>query len=431
VTGARGGSGDLAGHASGLFGARLFLVMSSGYLMSYGLRAINATIAPELVGAMALSNTQLGALTSAYFLGFACMQLPLGIWLDRYGPRRVDAVLMAIAAGGSVVFATAAAFEGLWLGRALLGIGFSAGLMAPFALYRIWFAPGHQTRLAAWTLTVGTAGVLTATLPVRALLGIMSWRGVFLCCAVILLAISLLMWFGLPRSREPEARNRQSFLESLGGYREVVRSSFFWRMVLLSGAVQGGFIAMQTLWLGPWFTRVLLMTPQQSASWLFVFNGTLLGAYLLAGYLAPRVGHHESATIRLAAVTAPVIAGLGVFIAAVPAAAGPWAWLVVAAVSTVFSPIQASVGMAFPAHLAGRALTAYNLVLFVAVFVVQSGLGVAMDWLVAGGMAQQDAFRAGLAGIACVQAAAWLLFIFWPGLRVASAVRQKRHARPG
>ena len=97
--------------------------MSSGYLMSYGLRAINATIAPELVGDMALSNTQLGALTSAYFLGFACMQLPLGIWLDRFGPRRVDSVLIALAAAGCAVFATAIAFEGLWLGRALLGIG--------------------------------------------------------------------------------------------------------------------------------------------------------------------------------------------------------------------------------------------------------------------------------------------------------------------
>ena len=126
--------------AGGRFGARLFLIMSAGYLMSYGLRSINATIAPELVDEMALSNTQLGSLTSAYFIAFAFMQLPLGVWLDRFGPRRVDSVLMAIAGAGCLVFAAAPVFEWLWIGRALVGVGFAAGLMAPFAMYRTWFA---------------------------------------------------------------------------------------------------------------------------------------------------------------------------------------------------------------------------------------------------------------------------------------------------
>ena len=152
----------------------------------------------------------------------------------------------------------------------------------------------------------------------------------------------------------------------------------------MSGAVQGCFIAMQTLWLGPWFTRVLQMTPQQSAGWLFVFNATLLGAYLLVGYLAPRVGPQEAATVRVSAVAALLVAGLVGFIAAFPAAAGTWAWLALAMVATVFTPIQARVGMSFPRQLAGRALTAYNLVLFVSVFVVQAGLGVAMDLLIVG-----------------------------------------------
>lgn len=412
-------------YASGLFGARLFLIMSSGYLMSYGLRAINATIAPELVDEMDLTNTQLGSLTSAYFLAFAFMQLPLGIWLDRFGPRRVDSVLMAVAAAGCLVFATAPAFEQLWLGRALLGVGFAAGLMAPFAMFRIWFAPHHQTRLAAWTMTVGTIGVLIATLPVRAMLSVMDWRGVFACCALVLLSISLLMWFGMPKRREPDGRRKQSFLNSLAGYAEVARSRFFWRMVLMSGAVHGGFVAMQTLWLGPWFTRVLHMTPQQSASWLFVFNTTLLGAYLLAGYLAPRVGPQESTTLRLSGVAALLTIGLIGLTAAAPALAGVWAWLMLAAINTVFPPIQARVGMSFPKPLAGRALTAFNLVLFVSVFLVQAGLGVTMDWLIARGMAQNDAFRAGLGGIAAMQMAVWLLFIFWP---TACALKRLRRS---
>lgn len=420
MTGAR--STPPADHAAGLFGARLFLIITSGYLMSYGLRAINATIAPELVGEVGLSNTQLGALTSAYFLAFACLQLPLGIWLDRFGPRRVDASLIAIAALGCLLFALADSFETLWLARAMLGVGFSAGLMAPFALFRIWFAPHHQTRLAAWTMTVGTFGVLAATLPVRALLTLVDWRGVFFGCAAVLLTISLLMWFGLPRSREPAGHGRQSFLQSLGGYREVARSSFFWRMVVMSGAVQGCFIAMQTLWLGPWFTRVLQMSPEQSAGWLFVFNTTLLGAYLLVGYLAPRVGPQESATVRVAAVGALLVAALVGFIAAFPAIAGVWCWLALAVVATIFTPLQARVGMSFPKQLAGRALTAYNLVLFVSVFIVQAGLGVVLDQLIAGGLDDTTAFRTGIGGIALLQLVVWVLFVFWPARTVTPAV---------
>jgi hypothetical protein len=223
------------------------------------------------------------------------------------------------------------------------------------------------------------------------------------------------MWFGLPRRREPDGRHAtQSFLKSLGGYAEVARSSFFWRIVLMSGASQGAFVAMQTLWLGPWFTRLLHMTPQQAAGWLFVFNITLLSSYLLAGYLAPRLRQTESATVRLAGCCALLAAGLIGLIATVPAAAGVWAWLLVAAICTVFPPIQARVGMSFPKHLGGRALTAYNLVQFMAVFVIQAGLGVVMDWLIDGGMAQDDAFRASLGGVALTQAAVWLLFISWP-----------------
>lgn len=401
-------------YAGGALAVRLFVVMSSGYLMSYGLRAINATIAPELVQDLALSNTELGALTSAYFLAFAVMQLPVGIWLDRFGPRRVDAVLMAIAACGCLVFATAHGFAQLWIGRALLGVGFAAGLMATFAMFRLWFAPQQQTRLAAWTMTVGTFGVLTATLPVRALLSVTDWRGVFLICAAILFGLSLLMWFALPREREPHGGRSASLLQLVKGYGDVARTGFFWRMALLGGLVQGGFIAIQTLWLGPWFIRVLGMSPQQSATWLFVFNVALLAGFVLVGVLAPRVGPQEGATVRVGGTAALFSTATTTLIAIAPLATGVWAWLVLAVCNTVFTPIQARVGMSFPKELAGRALTAYNLVIFVAAFAVQSILGVVVDWLLAAGWNEVDAFRAGLAALAGAQFAWWLVYVRWP-----------------
>src|SRR5690606_27458970 len=166
---------------------------------------------------------------------------------------------------------------------------------------------------------------------------------------------------------------------------------------------QGGFIAIQTLWLGPWFIRVLGMTPQASAAWLFSFNVALLLGFVAVGVLAPRVGPRDATTVRVAGIAALLCTGLTGLAAAWPGIAGVWAWLALAVCNTVFVPIHSRVGMSFPGHLAGRALTAYNLVIFVAAFAVQSILGVVVDWLLAAGWSETDAFRFGLAALVLSQ----------------------------
>ncbi len=407
------GSAGAAAHAGGWFGARIFLLMAAGYLLSYGLRAINATIAPELSRELDLSNTSLGTLTSAYFVGFAAMQIPVGIWLDRFGPRRVNATLMAVAGLGCAVLATAASLETLWVGRLITGVGFASGLMGSYAMFRIWFAPNQQTRLASWILMCGTFGVLIATTPVRTVMPLIGWRGVFAICAVLLWAVALAMWFGLPRQREPDGRDRQSLLKTLAGYGEVIASAFFWRMALACAVMQGGFIALQTLWLGPWLIRVLGYSPEQAAEALLYFNATLLVTYLLNGLLAPRLGSSLAASIRTVTISMPISIALLLVIAAWPAAASLWAWMGLAVVSTVFTPIQARVGLAFPARISGRTLTAFNLVVFSAVIVIQSLVGLVIDWLMVEGRAQVDAFRVSMALLAAVQIACWLVFVAW------------------
>ena len=75
----------------------IFSAFALAFFMSYGLRAVNAVLAPNLVAEFSLSAAELGALSSAYFVAFALMQLPLGIWLDRFGARRVEALLLVVA----------------------------------------------------------------------------------------------------------------------------------------------------------------------------------------------------------------------------------------------------------------------------------------------------------------------------------------------
>ncbi len=382
--------------------------------MSYGLRAINATIAPELVAELGLSNAALGSLTSAYFVGFSLMQIPVGIWLDRYGPRRVDATLIAVASLACCLIGLSSHFVALWLARALLGVGFAAALMASFAMFRLWFAPRQQSRLAAWVMMFGTLGVMIATIPARAAMPVLGWRGLFFTCAIALAAVSIAMWFGLPKAREPAGVDGQSFLRSLAGYREVFRRSYFWRMVMMASAVQGGFISLHTLWIGPWFTRVLDLSAERAADGLFAFNLSLLVAYLVSGWLAPRLGTSERTTVRIAAIAVLLTVMIQFGIAAAPQHAGVAGWLLFAAMSTVFTPLQARVALSFPQAFAGRALTAFNLVVFTSVIGVQTMVGVVVDGLIAAGYAPAQAFRIGLAALAGAQTLVWLLFVAWP-----------------
>ena len=391
--------------ARGALALRIFACFAAGYFMSYGLRSINAVLAPGLVAELGLTHAQLGSLSAAYFLAFGLLQLPLGVWLDRYGPRRVDAVLMGVAAAGCAVFALGASYGTLWIGRAMIGLGVSAALMASYTAFRLWFAPVQQTRLAAWMLMVGTAGVLVATVPVHHALPVLGWRGVFWVAAAAFAAIGVAMWWALPRDREPDGTRAPSFVASLAGYREVFRDPWFWRMALTAGVGQGGFVAMQSLWVGPWLDRVLGIGGVALAERLFVFNLALLLAFLALGWLAPRVGSGRRALERVVGAGMIAVVLLEVAIATSSGPSAWWWWLAFGAASTVYTLVQPRVGLGFPPHLAGRALTGYNLMLFTWMFATQWGFGVAVDAFRAAGWDEPGAFRAAMLGLAALHAA--------------------------
>jgi nitrate/nitrite transporter NarK len=403
--------------ASGALAVRIFGCFAAGYFMSYGLRSVNAVLAPDLTAELGLTHAQLGSLSSAYFLAFAAMQIPLGVWLDRYGPRRVDAVLMGVAALGCAAFALANALGTLWLGRALIGAGVSGALMASLTAYRQWFPAERQTRLAAWMLMAGTVGVLATTVPVHWALPLLGWRGVFWVAAALLAAIGVAMWTLLPRDHERarvDGAGAASFLDALAGYREVFANGYFWRMTLTAGVIQGGFVSMQSLWVGPWFGTVLGVQGAARADLLFAFNFGLMLCFLALGWVAPRVGADRASLARVVVVgTVAVVA----FELAIAWAGGPsawWLWLGYAAAATVYTLVQPRVGLAFPAHLAGRALTGFNLVIFSWMFASQWGFGVAIDAFRAGGLDEVAAFRAAMVAFASLHAACLALFVAWP-----------------
>lgn len=370
----------------------VFLTFAFAYFFSALLRAITATLSPTLTREFALSAQELGLLAGGYFFGFAATQLPLGTWLDRFGPKKVILSFLLIAIVGCLAFSLATSFSGLLAARVLCGVGVSACLMAPLTGFRRWLEPTAQLRANSWMLMTGSFGMVASTLPVQWLMPLVGWRPLFWFLALaIAVAMAVIVW-QVPswQAAEPETGSQP------GSYREVWRHPYFRRMAPVGFFSYGGMIAIQTLWAGPWMVRVAGYQPLESATGLFVINVSMLCTFWSWGMLNPWLARKGLSTDWLIAHGLPLsFVMLAIIIIAGPAAgAGSWALFCIS--STFVALSQPAVGMVFPSASAGRALSAYNLVIFAGVFVMQWGIGLLVDGFQAAGLEVVGSFRAAM-----------------------------------
>jgi len=377
--------GRIAWPVAVVFGAFAF-----NYFLSALLRAVVATLAPEFARELQLGAADLGLLAGAYFLGFACMQLPLGWALDRYGARRVLLAFLLLAVLGCVGFALARSFGQLVLARLMIGVGVSASLMAPLAGFVRLYEQPLQLRLNAWMLMSGSLGMVASTLPVQTLLPVVGWRGLFW-----LVASALALGMAFIAMATPSGPGRRSRQPS-GGYRQIVTHAVFVRALPLGFFTYGGLIAVQALWAGPWMTQVVGDTPAGAARGLFAINLTMLVSFMVWGFVMPRLVQRGWALERLIAGGWPVGAAVMLAIVVLGPDAGA-IWLALwCACTSVIALCQPAVAQAFPKELAGRALSAFNLVIFAGVFVCQWGMGLAIDGLVGYGWSAAASHRAAM-----------------------------------
>ncbi len=367
----------------------VFLAFAFAYFFSALLRAVTATLAPTLTAEFALTARDLGLLAGGFFFGFSITQLPLGTWLDRYGPKKVILSFVLVAVAGCLTFSVADSFAGLLLARFLCGIGVSACLMAPLTGYRRWLEPGGQLRANSWMLMTGSLGMVASTLPVQWLLPVTGWRPMFVGLAV-LLAVSMLVlaW------RVPDWQVGESPEGEPPSYAQIWRHPYFRRMAPLGFFNYGGLLAIQTLWAGPWMVAVTGYDAAGAAAGLFAINVCMLVTFWAWGLVNPLLSRRGldanllitwGVPLNLAAMAGIIIAG---------PAAGPAAWAVFCVTCTFVSLSQPAVGMAFPSALAGRALSAYNLVIFSGVFAIQWGIGLLVDGFGALGLDVVASYRA-------------------------------------
>src|SRR5690606_31501648 len=231
-----------------------------------------------LAAEFGLSAGGLGLLTSVYFLAFAFFQVPLGLLLDRYGPRRVNATLLLVAAAGGLAFAAAETASAAIAARALIGIGVSGCLMAAFTAYVLWYPPERLPFINGVTFSAGAIGAMVATVPLELLLRVLPWRQSFLLIVGATLAVSLVLWLWVP---EGTARTKGTTLaESMRGFAGLLRDAVFVRLAVCLGASQLAAVSLQTLWIAPWLRDVAGYSPAQVARGLLVINVALIAGYL-------------------------------------------------------------------------------------------------------------------------------------------------------
>jgi predicted MFS family arabinose efflux permease len=303
-----------------------------------------------------------------------------------------------VAVLGCVAFSIASSFTGLLAARMLCGIGVSACLMAPLTGYRRWYSASAQLRSNSWMLMTGSLGMIASTLPVQWLVPVLGWRPLFLGLAGMLaLAMAVVYWrvpaWSLVDSNAPTVAPGS-------GYEEVWRHPYFRSLAPMGFFCYGGLLAVQTLWAAPWMVTLGGYTALEAATGMFWINVAMLATFWSWGYAGPwiaRRGWHADALMARGlpvsfVLLACTIVGGGML----PAWSG--GMLIAYCMACSFVTLsQPAVGMAFSSQLAGRALSAFNLVIFLGVFVVQWGIGLLIDAMMALGMARAPAFQAAMA----------------------------------
>jgi len=363
---------------------KVFLPFAGGYYLSYLFRTVNAIISPDLVREFNLGPADLGLLTSSYFLTFGLFQLPLGLLLDRYGPRRVNAALLILAGAGAALFGLSQSLAGLIAARALIGLGVSGCLMSSIKVFTIWFPLNRLATLNGWLLACGGLGALSASKPAEELLRVASWHSVFLLLAALTFVAAGAIFLIVPE-REAQ-RSPQSLMDSLRSLPLILRNAKFWRLGLLVIAGQGVFMSLQSLWVAPWLKDVVgLARADIGTHLLMVALGMIVGASMW-GVVADWLGRRGVDAVTV------VLGGFGASLVnlALLASGLKSGTLALMFCLTLFSQVQplvyAILSKEFPLELSGRVVSTLNFMVFLSAFAVQWGLGLIINlWPVQAG----------------------------------------------
>jgi predicted MFS family arabinose efflux permease len=354
---------------------RVALPFIAGYFVSYVYRMVNAVLAPTLAAEFGLSAGGLGLLSSVYFLSFAVCQLPVGVAMDRFGPRRVNAALLLVAALGGIWFAYAESAAAAIAARAVIGVGVSACLMASLTAFVLWYPPGRLSTMNAIAFSAGALGAMITTVPLELLLRSWHWRQAFMLIVGATVAVSLVLWLWVP-DRSARPRN-ETTREIVQGLVVLLRDAAFRRLALCLGASQFASVALQTLWIATWLRDVAGYGPAEVARGLLAVNASMIVGYLVFGRAADL--QHRRGRNALPLLIGGVAASSLCLLLLIGGMKSLLLWCVFVAGGTAVVLAYPILSLRYPKAMAGRANTAINVFGFIGMFSGQWSIGLVLD----------------------------------------------------
>jgi MFS family permease len=401
--------------------ASVLLPFALAHFISYLYRTVNAVVYPELAHDLGLAAGSLGLLTSAYFLTFAVAQIPIGVALDRFGPRQVQYPMLLVAAAGALLFSQAHSLHELVLARGLIGLGVAGSLMSAIKASSLWLPQDRLPLSTALLLSVGGMGAMASTSPMQGVLSLTDWRFAFIALSVGTLFISALIFLVVPEHPGKKAPIRLAqMLKAVG---ELYGAWSFWRLALYTLMAHATYMAVQGLWMGPWLRDVGHLAREESTRALFFGTAAMVAGSLSFGWMTDALQRSGFKPILVCGT------GTAIFLL--------FQLLMVLGPNSVpINPVFVTIGFSFfgtattmnyaivaqsvPGHLTGRVSTSFNLLVFLLAFLVQWGLGGLINlWLPDQGHYPEQAYQVALGLNLALQIPGLLLWLsFRPWRRV-------------
>jgi len=357
-------------HRRGLI---IVTTLATAYVASHFFRASNVTIGLDLMRDLAIGPEALGALTGAFFFGFAAMQIPCGFLFDRFGPRRSVAGMLILATTGGIIFTLAPSWPILLTGRVLMGAGFGVMLIGSMVVISRWFPPDRFSTLTAMVMSIGLLGNLAATTPLAWASQAVGWRAVFGAAVVFTVLAAITVWLVVrdaPSGHPFLARTPEPPRQMLKGLMEVLRNPRLKPILALNFCNYACTFTVQGLWGGPFLREVHGLSPIEA------------GNVLLIAVIAYQVGILAFGPLdRLLDTRKWIATGGSLVIISILAT------LTLASAPPIWVPIGAIVGIGFFSASSTMVMT--------------HGRGIIPDRLIGRGIATINTFV--MLGVACMQ----------------------------
>ena len=392
----------------------IFILCSLHLFISQLYRTTNAVLAPWLITDLRLDTEGLGLLSAGFFYTFSLTQIPISIFLDKIGAKRLMIALSFVGMAGAGVFSLAQGLEMGLAGRLLLGVGMACNLMGPLKLLTEWFPPSAFATVSGLLYAIGTLGNIVAATPLVLLVEQLGWRLSFQAIIALHLLLTLaLFWVVQDRPRATNAPKADATGSPFGNLGILMRNKDYWVISAGTFVRYGTHAALQTLWAGPLLMEALGFSPVQAGNILLAMNVGLIVGGPMWGAVSDRVFKTPKWVVAGGLLMLAVITfGLRALPPGTSAFAAGAVFLAFGIASATGMHIYAHIKALVPKDMAGAAMSGTNFFTMMGPAVFLQGLGIAMQGLYPEASRGPQAFGTALLICVVCQAAIGVLYLF-------------------